>query len=209
MPPALNHVVTLGVVLWASSALAFSGGIFGRSISGCSGPSFGCHSQVAVPTTRVCVAGLPTDGTFAPGASYELAVFVDGLGLPPAGALQGGSVAGFNLEVSAGSLASLDESTQIETVSNRQATHTASGNHQNHWSLVWSAPTTGTVTMTLAGNAVNGSGSNDQGDLWNTMRKSLAAGSGGGKGEGLDCNPPLPLPQLLPLPPDPGVLSAH
>jgi hypothetical protein len=48
-----------------------------------------------------------------------------------------------------------------------QATHKAEGNKQLWWDLSWTAPVAGTgpVTFYLAGNAVNGNGGQDPGDM--------------------------------------------
>jgi hypothetical protein len=127
-------------------------------------------------------------------------------------------VAGFNLEVTAGTLAQAsasDPTTQLScdptdpSCVPRQLAHTTAGKNQNHWDFVWTAPDSGSVTLFLAGNAVNAIGSNDPGDLWNRTSVSLGPGAGEGAGQGIACMPPIPLPQLLPLPPELAPLAAH
>jgi hypothetical protein len=154
----------------------------------------------------VCIVGLPDDGTYVPNESYPLTLFVDGIGVPPLGILIGGNVAGFNLAASAGAVASEDPSVQQ---SGNELSHALGGTHQNHWVFTWTAPAGGAVAIHVAGNAVNGDGTNQGGDLWSRLEVSLSAGAGDGAGEGLHCNPPLPLPQLLPLPLEPAAVSAH
>ena len=203
------RILTLAVLSIPAVALAFSSGYHEKARTGCTGN--GCHALVASPTTRVCIEGLPTDGTYAPGTTYDLNVFVDGAGIPASangvtGLAFGGRVAGFAFEASAGQVASLDGSAWII---DSAASHTSDGNVQNHWSLRWTAPASGTVTLWLAGNAVNNSGAADAGDLWNRMEMDLAPGAGAGAGEGIYCDPPIPLPQLVPRPAVAPALAAH
>jgi hypothetical protein len=209
-----TRVVLVLTLLAPQLARGYSAGIFDRSTAGCTGN--GCHSTVASPTTRVCISGLPPDATYVPNTTYSLTVFVDGFGIPPAGLTDPNkNLAGFDLSASAGVLGkdASDSSLRFpvfgESPNLNQLVHTFTGNKRNHWSLTWTAPASGNATLNLAGNAVNGSNAADSLDLWNTTSVSLTAGAGTGAGTGIFCNPPIPLPQLVPVPPGLPALSAH
>ncbi|MGH7899269.1 MAG: choice-of-anchor V domain-containing protein [Candidatus Binatia bacterium] len=199
----------LVVLVVPRTAAAYPFGAFGYAQGGCSlGGS--CHVAVASPTTRVCIVGLPADGTYAPGTTYALNVFVDGLGVPPLGVVTGGNIAGFDVIATAGTIATPSEDDAVQHIGN-DVTHTAAGTDRNHWDFQWTAPVSGEVTIYVAGNAVSGDGTNQGGDLWNVIDGGvvLQAGAGSGAGEGMTCNPPLPLPQLIRLPLEPSAMAAH
>lgn len=195
-------------------AMARSTGILDAAPGGCGGN--GCHGTSATPTTRVCIQGLPSDGKYTPNTAYTLNVFVDGIGIPPMGVVLGGAVAGFNIlgsgpggtdAASAGAFGKAPGDTAVrfpfvsESSNSNQLTHAFSGRTRNHWNVTWTSPSSGTVTLYLAGNAVNGNGVNDGNDLWNRTSMTLVPSAGGsGAGPGIVCNPPIPLPQLLAVP---------
>jgi len=207
--PYIPALAVAALLVSPLAAFANSASALGFARSGCTGN--GCHALTASPTTRVCIEGLPGDGTYAPGTTYTLNVFVDGVSVPTssgwATAWVDGRVAGFAFEASSGEVAAADATVSaFET----HATHDAElGNHRNHWTVEWTAPSSGNVTLWLSGNAVNNSGASDAGDLWNSLEVMLSSGAGDGAGEGLDCNPPLPLPQLVPRPLLEPAMAAH
>ncbi|MCJ2555484.1 MAG: Ig-like domain-containing protein, partial [Candidatus Thermoplasmatota archaeon] len=73
---------------------------------------------------------------------------------------------GFNLNVSAGTLAPMPGPPRVE-VAGSQAWHTAQGNDQRSWDIEWTAPPVGLgdVNFTVAAIAVDGDGS-ALGDAW-------------------------------------------
>ncbi|MCK4455739.1 MAG: Ig-like domain-containing protein, partial [Thermoplasmata archaeon] len=75
---------------------------------------------------------------------------------------------GFNLNVSAGTLAAPGGPPHVQVnVWGNQSTHTTQGNDQRQWDVEWTAPGAGTgdVNFTVTAIAVNGDGSN-VGDAW-------------------------------------------
>jgi hypothetical protein len=149
----MYFVSVLAIVISISmifSAWGYSGGRWDRAKTGCE-----CHSQTADPTVSVDITGLPAE--YMPGQSYLLTITVSGGSITAKG--------GFNLEISSGTLAPVDDNVQVNLPEN-QTTHTNS--NQRSWTVNWEAPTSGTgdVTFWVAGNAVDGSG-NSGGDGWN------------------------------------------
>ncbi len=170
----------------------------GKAKTGCNP----CHSSTANPVDRVCIAipGLPAASGYVPDTEYDVTVFVDGLGVPPLGLLPllGFPVAGYDLEVTGGTLQAIDGLSTVASL--HEATHSTAGNKTNHWTLNWTSPSSGDVTFYLAAMPVNGDGQAVD-DFWNKTEVTLTpASSGSAPVDGLFCNPPLPLPQLLPLP---------
>lgn len=201
---SIARAFTLLLLCIPAAAFGSPDGKFGQARNGCSSH----HFPAASPATRVCIQipGLPTSSTYAPGQTYDVTVFVDGLGLPPLGILPLGlPVAGFNVEVTKGTLDNSDDlltNWQETNLGTYEATHTRNGNKTNHWVLKWTSPPSGSgsVTFYLAGLAANGDNV-DADDMWNTVQATLSeTTSEAAPVDGLFCNPPLPLPQLLPLP---------
>lgn len=116
-----------------------------------------CHGDGQISdTATVSVEGIPVN--WSHGQSYNL--FVNLSGPSSTGVNQGG----FNLRVSAGTLTSLDDKTQIL---NDEATHTTKGNDERSWIVQWNAPDSGNiVAISVVGNAVNGNGVAGDGDHW-------------------------------------------
>lgn len=156
--------VFAGVLLWLSGsvpALASSGGITGRTISGCGGG--GCHTQNTA--TTVSIQGYSGTITMAPGEQRSFTAIVAHSSQPRAGinlSVKNGSnqnagsfSAGSNTQVSGGEITH----TGPTVISGGQAT----------FGFTWTAPTqTGTYTMRAVGNAVNNNGQSS-GDEWNSM----------------------------------------
>lgn len=179
-------------------AEGFSTGNAAAARTGC-GPQAGCHGVPGTPTPFVfaILDGVPE--TYTPGEAYELTAHADG-GPPvlPAAQNQGG----FALEVTAGTLAVVDENAQA---GGGLATHTEVGNDQRSWDLLWTAPPPGAgeVLLYLSVNAVNGNGLQDPGDLWASSSFASAEGeaaAGTAAPAGNDTVPPGPTPQRTPGP---------
>ncbi|MCK4456108.1 MAG: Ig-like domain-containing protein [Thermoplasmata archaeon] len=133
-------------------------GIFDQYGDGCT-----CHS--ALPTTppaQVDITGLPVQ--YTPDMVYVITVTVsEG---PPPGSGGNNAEGGFNLNVSAGTLAPMPGPPRVQ-VAGSQATHTAQGNDQRAWDIEWTAPPVGMgdVNFTVAAVSVDGDAST-LGDTW-------------------------------------------
>ncbi len=143
---------------WASS-----GGISGRSESGCT-----CHGNSPSAGVQAEVIGLPD--RYTAGQEYQLTVSVTG------GPHQGG---GFDLTVDRGTLAVADPNAQ--KFSDHEVGHNSPAATQ--WSVKWTAPDSGTATFYLATNSVNNNG-DDTGDQWAKTTYRAASAAGGDSGDG-------------------------
>jgi|TARA_B100000315_G_scaffold245550_1_gene271571 hypothetical protein len=160
-------LIILTISLFAGSAvIAESDGISGQIVdNGCV-----CHGGGGTnQDISVSLTGLP-EGDFEPGEIYNLSLTISG-GPDSDGQNQGG----FNLKASAGELTSIDGSTQIE---DGQLTHTSSGNDQRNWTFQWVAPQSGAVTFSFHGNSVDGDGSPNSEDLWNSNSLTISGPDG-------------------------------
>lgn len=131
----------------------YSNGIQNRS-NGCS-----CHSQSGSTGATVGMSGLPSQ--YTAGSTTTLTISVSG---GPSG-----SDGGFSLEVSQGSLSYMGFAVNVNSAGD-SATHSITGSSQRSWSLDWTAPSSGsgTVTIAVAGMAADGNGYNS-GDRWDTI----------------------------------------
>ena len=138
-------VVLLMLLLSSQVAIANSGGKY-NSPSGCN-----CHGGSAASPTPS--HNFPS--TYSPGQIYSLSIGMNG-GVS-------GSEGGFNLQVSSGTLSTGVGimNTQVNSAGN-QATHQFPD--YRSWSLEWTAPSSGsgTVTFSLAVLAANGNGANSE-----------------------------------------------
>lgn len=144
-----------------------SSGITGRSVVGCGGG--GCHSNAANPATAITLIG-PTGG-YTPGQTYTI-------GLGVSNATQ--NKAGFDLTVSAGTLSNAGTGMAINGNEARHTTPATMTSGNAGWSFSWTAPAagSGTVTVNVASNAVNGNGNADNGDQWNTTSFTFTEAAG-------------------------------
>lgn len=136
-------------------AISSSGGITGVSQGGCT-----CHGSQSANTT---VTISPTLTSYTAGEKVNFTITVANPNM-----VTGTSGGGFNLQTNIGTLTSLDAETQV--IGN-ELTHTMrkpSSTGSVSWTFRWSAPTAGNtpLQMTLAGNAVDGTGSTNN-DEWN------------------------------------------
>ncbi len=122
--------------------------------NGCS-----CHGSNA--SSGLFALSLDTPANFTANETYILTITMEST-VPADGENQGG----FYLSVTQGSLASVDNSTQVI---DGYLTHTAFGNDQRSWNVSWTAPSDDTriADFMLYGNSVNGNGAPDVGDPWN------------------------------------------
>jgi hypothetical protein len=148
-------IIALILCIGLIEVAARPNGITNVSTSGCT-----CHNPTPAAEVTVTLTGYPTE--YDPDTKYTLTITITG-GPAPTGVNQGG----FNLKVSAGTLAVPTGANDIQIIGG-EATHTSAGNDQRSWDIEWTAPGEGTgdVTFTFAGNSVNGDGTNS-GDKWN------------------------------------------
>lgn len=140
-----------------------------------------CHGNLNAATT-VVFGGVPAN--YVTGQSYPLTLTISNAN---------NAKAGFNVAVSGGTLAAGTGSKINGTAS--QITHIAPmtmSSGSATFSFSWTAPNTpGNVTFSAAGNAVNGNGSDDIGDQWNTATASSTGGFPAGVAETAGSAPTL------------------
>ena len=124
-----------------------------------------CHSSAAADDVQVHIEGLPEK--FRADSTHELTVRIEG---GPDITENSSNQGGFNLRADAGELSVMAEDGAVQIMDDGEATHTAAGNDQREWTVLWTAPSTERirVTFTLYGNSVNGDGSPGPEDHWNT-----------------------------------------
>ena len=124
-----------------------------------------CHSSAAADDVQVHIEGLPDD--FRAGSTHELTVRIEG---GPEVTQNSSNQGGFNLRADAGELSVMAEDGTVQIMEDGEATHTAAGNDQREWTVLWTAPNVEyiRVTFTLFGNSVNGDGSPGPEDHWNS-----------------------------------------
>ncbi len=124
-----------------------------------SGTGCGCHSQSGSNVATPSLSGTPAK--YTPGQSYQLTISVTG-GVS-------GSGGGFSLDIDKGSMSYLGFAVNINSAGD-SATHSITGSSSRTWGLDWTAPNSGsgTVTFQLAAMTSNGDGS-DSGDRWGTL----------------------------------------
>ncbi len=168
---ALSVLMLTLVIIAPVPALSHSAGRVGQTRSGCS-----CHNITETLSVSPAVEGLP--GYYEPGKVYDLNLSFEG------GPAKGpGARAGFDLRVSAGQLLVPDGSDQVRMdPTSGELTHTLEGNNATWWSVRWRAPgeDTGTVTITLVTNVVNGDGVQTPSDQWGREEIEVQEGNRGG-----------------------------
>jgi hypothetical protein len=166
---SLALISLLGFIVLTDDAGSSSGGITGKTETGCT-----CHSSTSSGEVVPRIDGLPS--SYEPGKVYDLDLSFSG---PPSSG--SGARAGFNLKVEAGSLSS-DQSPSVRIGSSgREATHSSTGNRVETWRVQWTAPEKGEgdIEVTLVVNKVNGDGSPGPGDKWGRLELTVE-GEGGG-----------------------------
>lgn len=160
----MKHVITMLFLVCAmmQNMNASSGGITGRSASGCGG----CHGGQNNATSLSLREGAGPF-TMQAGTSRTFRAVVAHASL---------SKAGMNLSiknssnVNAGSYSSLSNCSNAGGELTQPSPVNMSGG-EAEFGFTWTAPTTpGTYTLRMAGNAVNGNG-NTNGDAWNIMNE--------------------------------------
>jgi hypothetical protein len=151
-----------------SFGVVSSNGITGRTTTGCS-----CHSPSANNAVTVSLTS-PTSTLFSTGyvsgTIYTLAFTVAETGQP---------LFGMDLKASAGTL--LAGVIGDNKKSGTEIVHTGTGNstlNTHTFTFTWTAPTSGTVTFSFAGNATNANGIDDTGDHWNKGTIAVSPSTG-------------------------------
>ncbi len=163
-------IIFLGLlVLLAASAIlpsgsSKSGGIAANDVESNGGCT--CHEADAASGVTAKLEGLPT--TFEASSEHELTLSMTG-GPAPGGSNEGG----FTLKASGGTFTVTEDTTQ--KMSDGSVTQRSAGNDQRSWKVNWTAPADDTkeLTFDLWVNAVNGDGSNNADDDWNTVEKKV------------------------------------
>lgn len=194
----MRRKILVLLVLLAAGTLALAGthafssgpkkGGIDPNSAGCN-----CHSPTANPATAITVTGLPTE--YTAGKSYDITVSSTTTVEAQASPINYG---GFHLQANGGSFAARGNTqaawVQATTGTNPTIEHTQAGEKGNApsggthtWELTWTAPAkaSGDVNFKLWVNRVNGNGSPDPADIWNTYtHASKAAKATGGNGGG-------------------------
>ncbi|MDP6870495.1 MAG: hypothetical protein QGI21_06980 [Candidatus Poseidoniaceae archaeon] len=151
----LKTALAIVLILLLASAAPLTQGKEGGKFSSSSGCS--CHYA---GSATVSISGHPA--SYTAGQTYTLTVSVTGS--------MSGSGGGFSLDVNKGSLSvgGISISVSVNSAGN-SATHQITGNNQRSWTVDWTAPATGsgTVTIGVAGMLTNSNGQNT-GDAWGT-----------------------------------------
>ncbi|MEE3030452.1 MAG: choice-of-anchor V domain-containing protein, partial [Candidatus Thermoplasmatota archaeon] len=111
-------------------------------------------------STTVSLSGQPS--SYAPGQSYTFTVSVSNSQIS-------NSLGGFSLDASSGTFSNPGSNAKLDS---GKVTH--SNRNARSWTVDWTAPPsgTGTVTVDIAGLAANGAGGNN-GDSWNTATYNI------------------------------------
>ena len=127
--------------------------------NGRTGPSCNCHGGSSSSTT-VSLSGHPS--SYVPGQSYTLTITVSNSQIS-------GSLGGFSLDASSGTWSSPGSNAKVDS---GKVTH--SNKNARSWTVDWTAPSsgTGTVTVDVVGLAANGFSGNN-GDAWNTASYNI------------------------------------
>jgi len=134
--------------------------------SGCS-----CHSGSATEEVVVTLDGVPDN--YTAGETLTLTITIT-FGQVTGSVNHGG----FNLVVSAGTLAPFDNTSQLM---DEELTHTEFGSDQRTWQVNWTAPAyiTTNITFTAHGMAANGDNSASSDDKWNKVVATIAKDTDG------------------------------
>ncbi len=167
----LSVLLMAAAIITSAPVMSHSAGIVGQTRSGCS-----CHNNTETLSVSPSIEGLP--GFYEPGKVYDLNLSFDG------GPARGPAArAGFDLSASAGQLLVPEGSDEVRIdPSSGELTHTLEGNNATWWSVRWRAPgeDTGTVTITLVTNVVNGDGVQTPSDQWGKEEIDVQEGNRGG-----------------------------
>lgn len=158
----MKKTITLSLAIvfaigFMSFGIVSSNGITGKTTTGCT-----CHSSSANTNVTVSLTS-PTSTLFSdgyiPGNTYTLDFTV---------AQTGQILFGLDVKASSGTLNAGTSGDNKK--SGTEIVHTGTGNNTPNihtFTFTWTAPASGAITFTYAGNATNGNGTDDSGDHWN------------------------------------------
>lgn len=156
----MKKVITFfSILLFTTPLLSSSGGITGRTTTGCT-----CHGTLSAGNSAITISASPdifSSSGFAAGNTYKLTITVTGGPV--------GTKGGFNLKGSAGSFSNPSAGAKLQS---GEVAH--SNANAKSWTVDWTAPTTPTdsVVFNFAGNAVNGDGDSGGDDPTLTARRA-------------------------------------
>ncbi|MFM2385786.1 MAG: hypothetical protein RL660_543 [Bacteroidota bacterium] len=160
MNKRIYSVLTLLTAAVLYFSLSSSSGGYPNGSGGCS-----CHGAANSATT-VSVSGFPS--TYNAGQTYTLTLTVSNSTKVEAG---------FSLLVSGGTLGSAPVGTALNgTTEINHSTPQTMVSGTASWTFTWTAPTSGSVTLSVAGNAVNNNNGTG-GDQWSTASLTSTLGS--------------------------------
>jgi hypothetical protein len=165
---SLGLITLLSLSLVTDDATSYSGGITGKTETGCT-----CHSPNRSGDVVPRIDGLPS--SYEPGRVYPLDLSFTGPS--PSGS---GERAGFNIKVEGGTLSSPGSPSVRIGTDGREATHSSTGLVEKTWQVEWTAPDRdeGDIDVTLVVNMVDGDGSPDPADKWGRTQVTVE-GEGG------------------------------
>ncbi len=153
-------IAGLGISLLSS----YSSGITSQHTVGCGGG--GCHGAQSAGTI-IALTGIPVSG-WVPSTSYPLTLTVTNTAKV---------AAGFNFLFSAGTLTA-GTGMALSGLEMRHTSPKTMVSGTSTWTFNWTAPASGTsITVNIAGNAVNLNGFADANDNWNTAVLTFNAAS--------------------------------
>jgi hypothetical protein len=163
-------LLSISLLLGAFTYLTLSsssGGVMGKSTSGCTGS--GCHNNDAA--TTVTLTGIPAEG-FTPGAMYAMTLSVNNPSKVEAG---------FDMTVNQGNMSGAPAGTMLMGgIELHHTTPKAMMSGVASWNFNWQAPaSSSSATFSISANAVNGD-NNSTGDaaLTTTITFNQAIASG-------------------------------
>jgi hypothetical protein len=167
---SIGLITLLSLTLVTDDADSSSGGITGKTEPGCT-----CHSPDRSGDVVPKIDGLPS--SYEPGKVYDLALSFTGPS--PSGSAD---LAGFNIKVDGGTLASPGSPSVRIGTDGSEATHSSTGIVDKTWQVQWTAPDRdeGDIDVTLVVNVVNGDGSPGPADKWGRTRVTVEGEGGGG-----------------------------
>lgn len=181
-------LVAVAAALVPGLAEPWSGGISGRSTTGCGGGN--CHGTAANPNPSASVKIEATPSSVPPLTSADVTVSVsDDTILTNKG--------GFDLKAIVGTLSkAAPADATVQNAGSSEMVHTKAGNSQRTWTVVWTPPEIPTLcrfSFNAAAMAVDGNGTPGSEDHWNlTNGMILVDGStDGDPPTGLDFQRPL------------------
>lgn len=151
-----------GLIATALLNMSSSSGQMGAFSSGCNSGT-GCHGT-ANTTTSISLTGIPTAGYVA-GTNYPLTLTItnaDSLLIS----------GGFDLNFGGGTLSNNPTGTMLMGSELHHTTPKNKSGNSVSWTFNWTAPSAASTIVNIAGNMVNGNGS-ENGDKWNITTLSL------------------------------------